>query len=304
MRPDPLSDVFLHRIARYVTNSYRTASLRGDFYFARYPSRPLSARARCAPNEADMLRTIATSVPRPILLLCLAMISISACPARVWATTAVAGIVADADASGDALLRFDIPSQPLQSALESYGAFADVSLLYDSSLTAGRVSTPVQGEMTARAALSRLLDGSGLVPRYTGSKTVTLVAGRTNSPDADGDAATDPAAARRYFGLIQTRVHDAFCAQPLLAQGARRVAFRLWVGTNGVIGPVALLGSSGDPATDAAVVSALQGAGVGEPAPPALAQPFTFVVQPRASGRNWGCEAATDVPKPGRSHGR
>lgn len=251
-----------------------------------------------------MLRTIATSVPRPILLLCLAMISISACPARVWETTAVTGIVADADASGEALLRFDIPSQSLPSALESYGAFADVSLLYDSSLTAGRVSAPVQGEMTARAALARLLDGSGLVPRYTGSKTVTLVAGRTNSADTDGDAAIDPAAARRYFGLIQTRVHDAFCAQPLLAEGARRVAFRLWVGTSGVIGPVALLGSSGDPATDAAVVSALQGASVGEPAPPALAQPFTFVVQPRASGRNWGCEAATDAPKPGRSHGR
>ncbi|VVE17708.1 Ferripyoverdine receptor [Pandoraea iniqua] len=238
------------------------------------------------------------------------MISISACPARVWATTAVAGIVAgidvDTDASGEALLRFDIPSQSLPSALESYGAFADVSLLYDSSLTAGRVSTPVQGDMSARAALSRLLDGSGLVARYTGPKSVTLVAGRTNSPDTDGDAAFDPAAARRYFGLIQTRVHDAFCAQPLLAQGARRVAFRLWVGTSGVIGPVALLGSSGDPATDAAVVSALQGASVGEPAPPALAQPFTFVVQPRASGRNWGCDSdtATDVPRPGRSHGR
>lgn len=93
-----------------------------------------------------MLRNIAISTPRPTLLLCIAMICSCACSARVSATEVAPGGVIPADAVAQTPLHFDIPAQPLQSALEAYGAFTDVSLLYDSSLTAGRVSPPVQGD--------------------------------------------------------------------------------------------------------------------------------------------------------------
>lgn len=201
---------------------------------------------------------------------------------------------ASSDRAAEPSLHFDIASQPLQSALESYGAFADVSLLYDSSLTAGRVAAPVQGDMTARAALSRLLEGSGLAARYTGAKTVALVPLRRSLSDSADDIQIEANAARRYFGLVQARVHDAFCAQPVLAQGARRIALRLWIDASGRIGPVSLLGSSGDSAVDKLALGALQGVSVGEPVPPSLAQPFTFVILPKASGRSWDCRAAND----------
>lgn len=253
-----------------------------------------------------MLRNIAISTPRPILLLCIAMICSCACSARVSATEVAPGSVTSADAVAQTPLYFDIPAQPLQSALESYGAFTDISLLYDSSLTVGRLSAPVQGDMTARAALRILLEGSGLTPRYTGVKTVALVpvAMRSAVPDAVVDAPAAEAAARRYFGLMQARVHDVFCGQPVLAQGARRIALRLWIDASGRIGPVTLLGSSGDAAVDALVIRSLEGVRVGEPAPPALAQPFTFVVLPRASGRNWGCVPRNDALTTGEPHGR
>jgi hypothetical protein len=212
--------------------------------------------------------------------------------------------VTSADAVAQTPLHFDIPAQPLSSALESYGAFTDVSLLYDSALTAGRIAAPVQGDMTARAALLVLLEGSGLTPRYTSVKTVALVPVRAATPGAAADAPAAQAIARRYFGLIQTRVHDAFCAQPMLAQGTRRIALRLWIDASGEIGPVTLLGSSGDKTVDALVISSLQGTRVGEPVPPTLAQPFTFVVLPRASGRNWACAPANDPSMSGGQHGR
>lgn len=250
-----------------------------------------------------MLRNIAKSTPRPILLLCIAMICSCACSARVWATDVAPGAVTPAEAGAQSLLSFDIAAQPLQSALEAYGAFADVSLLYDSSLTAGRISAPVKGEMSARAALQILLEGSGLTSRYTGAKTVALVPAQQNSSSPVDRASVDAASARRYFGLIQTRVHDAFCAQPVLARGARRIALRLWINAAGEIGPVTLLGSSGDRTVDALVVRTLQGVRVGEAVPAALAQPFTFVVLPRASGRSWACETANDATT-GGAHGR
>ncbi|QHE91639.1 secretin and TonB N-terminal domain-containing protein [Pandoraea fibrosis] len=209
------------------------------------------------------------------------------------------------DAVAQTPLHFDIPAQPLQSALESYGAFTDVSLLYDSTLTAGRLSAPVQGDMTDRAALATLLEGSGLTPRYTGAKTVALVPLRTSASDVVDTAPVAAAAAHRYFGLVQARVHDAFCAQPVLALGARRIALRLWIDATGRIGPVSLLGSSGDASVDKLVVASLQGVRVEEAAPPSLAQPFTFVILPKASGRRWGCDPANDArPVTGGSNGR
>ncbi|ODP32142.1 secretin and TonB N-terminal domain-containing protein [Pandoraea sp. ISTKB] len=210
---------------------------------------------------------------------------------------------ADVGTAPAPLLRFDIPSAPLQSALEAYGAFTDISLLYDSSLTAGRVSVPVQGEMSARAALTLLLEGSGLAARYTSDKTVALVPLRRGTSDPVDEASAETGAGRRYFGLVQTRVHDAFCAQPVLAQGARRIALRLWIDADGQIGPVRLLGTSGDASVDRLVVGALQGVRIGEPVPPSLAQPFTFVILPKASGRRWGCDGGGD-PAEERPSGR
>lgn len=195
----------------------------------------------------------------------------------------------------------------MQRALELYGAITGMSLLYDSALTAGRAAPAVRGTMTPHIALLRLLEGSGLAPRYTGNDGLVLLPVRQQaSPDANNiDTANQPAQ-RWYYGLIQRRIRDAFCANPILAQGRHRIALRLWVDAAGSIGMVRLLDSTGDAVLDGLVVSALQGTSVGEPVPASVAQPFTLIVMPRTSGQTWGCSApATSVSilLAGRHHG-
>lgn len=69
---------------------------------------------------------------------------------------------------------FDIPAQPLDSALSAFGRATGVQLLYDSAITATRRSAPVRGAFSPPEALSRMLASTGLSPRFTGPRTATL----------------------------------------------------------------------------------------------------------------------------------
>lgn len=80
-----------------------------------------------------------------------------------------------ADGGGDAERRFDLPAQPLDTALTAYFRLTGVQLLYDSSITAGRRSAPVRGTFSSREALRRLLAGTGLVARYSRERAATIV---------------------------------------------------------------------------------------------------------------------------------
>jgi len=218
-------------------------------------------------------------------------VCVSYCPVLAASPIEVEAAAIARAPSTDARRWFDIAPQPLQSALERYGAITGRSLLYDSTLTTGRTSPAVQGEMTAEAALQLLLEGSGLVQRYTGVDTLVLVSVRQASADTDEADPTEQPSRRRYYGLIQSRVRDTFCSQPVLALGTHRIAVSLWIDATGIVGPVRLLDTTGEKALDALVVNVLQGVSVGEPVPAELAQPFTLVVMPRASGQSWGCPA-------------
>lgn len=81
---------------------------------------------------------------------------------------------------------FAIPAQRLDAALVAFGAASGMQLLYDSALTANLRSPGVNGLLTPREALSRLLAGTGLVPRFTGARAATLV--RLSAQDQGGMA--------------------------------------------------------------------------------------------------------------------
>src|SRR5262249_40095830 len=70
---------------------------------------------------------------------------------------------------------FDILAQPLETALDAYGAASGVQVLYRTSLTAGRRSARVRGILMPEAALNALLAGTGLTARYTTDDSFTLV---------------------------------------------------------------------------------------------------------------------------------
>ena len=66
----------------------------------------------------------------------------------------------------------DVPAQPLASALNELARQARLQLMVHPDLVAGRQAPAVAGQLTVREALDRLLAGSGLVARISGSEVI------------------------------------------------------------------------------------------------------------------------------------
>jgi outer membrane receptor protein involved in Fe transport len=90
------------------------------------------------------------------------------------------------------VVAFDIPAQSLDSALSAFGRATGVQLLYDSGITAGLRSAPVQGSFRPSEALARMLASTGLSSRFTGARTATLQrnAGMNSHAQVGGNAMT------------------------------------------------------------------------------------------------------------------
>jgi iron complex outermembrane receptor protein len=76
--------------------------------------------------------------------------------------------------TAQAAVAFDIPAQPLGSALIAFGQQAGTQVVADSTLAAGIQSVAVNGQMSADAALGQLLAGTGLGYQLTNEGTYTL----------------------------------------------------------------------------------------------------------------------------------
>jgi len=103
--------------------------------------------------------------------LCIALLS-----AGLATAPALPALAQSSPASAAATLRFDIPAQPLDGALRAYMRQSGVQVAYPATLGNGVTSQAVSGTLSASDALSRLLQGSGLVARRVGSDAVTLEA--------------------------------------------------------------------------------------------------------------------------------
>lgn len=105
---------------------------------------------------------------------------------------------------------FDIPAQPLATALTAFGQQSGLQVSARAPLVEGKTSTAVKGDLPPPAALSQLLTGTGLSFRVTGG-TVTL----EHAPQASGDAiqlgpvqvegAGAPASGARYDPTVTER---------------------------------------------------------------------------------------------------
>lgn len=82
---------------------------------------------------------------------------------------------------------FDIPPQPLTSALTAFAQRTGLRLAYGAQLTEGVASPGVRGAMSAEDALKRLLSGTGLTARFSDARTITL-----EKLAADGAMTLDP----------------------------------------------------------------------------------------------------------------
>lgn len=174
---------------------------------------------------------------------------------------------------------FDVPAQPLVSALEAYGAFSGFQVVYDAALAKGRQSSSINGAFTPETALRRLLDGTGLLPRYMAADGFVLVPGPGIGAYlnlASGRAAT------QYYGRIQTSLRQTFCASAGMRTDGHRVAVGVWIGATGLVARSALLDTTGHPDTDVALEAMVRSMDVGAPPPAGFAQPVVMTIEPDA----------------------
>jgi hypothetical protein len=171
---------------------------------------------------------------------------------------------------------FNIPSQPLEAALDAYGAASRWQVLYETALTSGRRSTEVKGVYTQEAALRLLLSGTGLDFAYTEERSFTLAPAR---PQAQARQTARITEFSRFLGGVQTAVMAALCRRPETRPGTFRLAMQFWIGGSGAIENPGLLNSTGMAERDAAIADALTRVAFGEAPPAGMPQPVTMVLR-------------------------
>ena len=190
--------------------------------------------------------------------------------------------------AADEPIVFDLPAQPLAAAIESYSVASGWQVIYDASLAAGRRSAAVTGRFTPAEALRLLLSGTGLHPETMAADGVLL------QPDPDEAIRQTPpieadARLRDYYGVVQTNLKRALCADDQFRSGAYRIALGVWVGSSGEIMRAVPLDSTGRAEVDAAFDRAVRRAAVGLPPPAGFEQPIVILVTPDLAAQ---CNAA------------
>ena len=109
---------------------------------------------------------------------------------------------------------FDIPGQAASSGIAQFGRQADVQIGVARKDAQGKRTNAVRGQMTVDQALDRLLQGTGLIARATGSQSYTVIPSGRNaraaapeSADASGEAqGTDSGAGDEIIVTAQKKV--------------------------------------------------------------------------------------------------
>ncbi len=230
------------------------------------------------------------------------LLLLAACALLVGWCLHVAGATERQLASPASLMTFQIPAQPLATALQVYGQRTGVQVLYESRSAAGRQSNAVEGAFTPQTALDLLLSGTDLVVRYTRPDAITLAlpsARDADEPPADplvsadfsiGELRVRASGQRNDFALlqdydasVQADIETALQKNATTRSGSYRTMLDLWISPARTIQKATLLQSSGNGDRDAAVVAALNGLTVSRSAPPSIPQPIRVAIIVKAS---------------------
>lgn len=180
-------------------------------------------------------------------------------------------------------MHFAIAAQPLAQALVEYSLASGLTVLVDSSLTAGRHAPAVVGAYTPSEALRKLLADSPLAIRYASAQSFTLVA-------KDDDAAAARAASGKrlrdtpYAAVVQTALKRALCSAASTRPGNYRALVQLWFDKAWRVTRVGWVSTTGQAALDRRLESALQGVVIG-PLPAGTSQPLTVLLTPRSTAQ-------------------
>ncbi|WP_099790411.1 STN domain-containing protein [Variovorax sp. 54] len=195
------------------------------------------------------------------------------------------------DAAGR--IAFDLPAQPLATAVQVYAQATGQSVFFDGQLTAGLESAPLHGVFTPREALQRLLAGTRLAARHTDARTFTLVEAEASPPAVvTTPAAPAIAMSPRDARVVQQALERTLCRWPHARPGTYRALVQLWVGPSGHVRRTRLLSSTGLAQRDAALEAAMNTLVFDRPPEGEADQPLTVLLLPRTGDRPDVCDAA------------
>ncbi|HEX4184119.1 MAG TPA: TonB C-terminal domain-containing protein, partial [Caulobacteraceae bacterium] len=179
------------------------------------------------------------------------------------------------------IANYDIPAEPLEQALTALGTQGRLDLLYENDVVAGHRSTMVLGVMSRQAALSTLLQGTGMLFRFTGPAAALVfqpdrlpMPGKTSTADGAaprmmlGFLKVSPstqiggpsrAAYQPYGEAIQAEINRRLKADPRIGSHTFHAELAVRVDKAGVIRSLTVTRSTGDPALDQAIHTALDG---------------------------------------------
>lgn len=193
---------------------------------------------------------------------------------------------------------FAIAPQPLEDALNIFSTKTGILILYNAQITAGRSSQGLSGTLPPRAALQKLLSGTGIVPvevfpnGYTlvptpASQELALLA-TPKAPILTLDTlhveAPNDAEFRRYALTVQTAIRGALQRDESLRRARYRTDLFVWVSPFGVVEEASYLHTTGNANLDGAIERVVRGVMTGGLPPKNLPQPIHVRILTSASG--------------------
>jgi outer membrane receptor protein involved in Fe transport len=109
-------------------------------------------------------------------------------------------------------IHFDIPAEPVPTALRTFSSQSHMQLLYSPDALTGLTSTSVNGDLDVRAALQQLLRNTGLEAAFSSDGAATIRVALAVNPVPLDIPAQDLAKALARFQL-QTHVQVGFAAK-------------------------------------------------------------------------------------------
>jgi hypothetical protein len=187
-------------------------------------------------------------------------------------------------------ITFNIPAQPLASALEAYSSATGIETLYDSAVAHEFRSAAVSGTLTAVDALRMMLTGTPLSARTIAPEAVTIER-QQNPAQAAAGPSPDKSEHRRYFSQIQAGLERAFCKDDQVRPGGYRVVVKFSIAGNGQVRWPSMVGTTGSEDRDRTILLTLDGVSLGSAPPADLPQPIMMVILPKSSGTVLDCAA-------------
>jgi iron complex outermembrane receptor protein len=138
----------------------------------------------------------------------------------LWCLVGSSVVALAVGADPEVMLSADIAPRPLTEALAAFGRQTGLQLIYVSGIAEAQYSRGARAGLTASAALTQLLDGTGLTFEFLNARTVRIYSASTVAPTLSASSATPPHSAERHsasraFGLEEVVVTGTRGQEPL-----------------------------------------------------------------------------------------